>query len=79
MPMFEYKCRDCGIVSEFLVGVTSTEPEIVCADCGGADMTKMISTISINVKHDRFPIAGQCACEANGQAGGCGDGCCCSA
>jgi putative FmdB family regulatory protein len=82
MPVFEYKCRDCGTVSEFLVGVTSTQPEILCADCGGAHMNRMISTINVGSSHgsERFPIAGGCACaEAGVQGHGCGDGCACSA
>jgi len=28
MPIYEYKCRDCGKISEFLVGVGQLDEEI---------------------------------------------------
>ena len=43
MPMYEYRCDDCGAVSEFLTGVSKEEPEIVCSGCGGANLKKLIS------------------------------------
>ncbi|HUZ18441.1 MAG TPA: FmdB family zinc ribbon protein [Spirochaetia bacterium] len=80
MPMFEYKCRDCGSVNEFLVGVTASDPEILCETCGGKKLDRMISTISINVGQSRskFPIAGQCQCGNEAGQGSCaGGGCAC--
>ncbi len=75
MPMFEYKCRECGNVSEFLVGVTATDPEIVCASCGGKKLDRIISTISVGRGQSRFKMAGgECACGHEG--GGCADGTC---
>lgn len=88
MPMFEYRCADCGAVNEFLIGVTAEDPEIVCAGCGGDDLQKMISPISFTMKEgssrgegaSRFPIAGQCACGQDAGSGQCGGGgCSCSA
>jgi len=43
MPIYEYKCRDCGKVSEFLVGVTKDEPEIKCAFCKSKKLDKLFS------------------------------------
>lgn len=85
MPMFEYRCSACGTVSEFLVGVTADEPDIVCDSCGSTKLEKKISAMSFTIKGgssapERFPIAGQCACGGEQSGGTCGGGSCgCSA
>ncbi|MEW6104279.1 MAG: zinc ribbon domain-containing protein [bacterium] len=43
MPIYEYKCKDCGKVSEFLVGVTVDAPEIKCSFCESEKLDKVIS------------------------------------
>ena len=43
MPLFEYRCEDCGKISEFLVGVSQENPEMECAHCGGKDLQKVLS------------------------------------
>lgn len=34
MPIYEYKCSDCGKISEFFVSKNLEEKEIVCKYCG---------------------------------------------
>jgi len=43
MPIYEYKCRDCGKISEFLVGVGSDAPEIKCDFCKSKKLDKIFS------------------------------------
>ena len=43
MPIYEYKCRDCGKVSEFLVGVGQEKAEIKCSSCGSKKLEKIFS------------------------------------
>ncbi len=43
MPIYEYKCRDCGKVSEFLVGFTKDAFEIKCSFCNGKNLDKIFS------------------------------------
>jgi putative FmdB family regulatory protein len=43
MPIYEYRCRDCGARSSFLVGVTSERVAIACRRCGSEHMDKLIS------------------------------------
>jgi putative FmdB family regulatory protein len=45
MPIFEYKCGDCGALTEFLEAVKSKKKHL-CEKCGGADMKKMLSTFA---------------------------------
>jgi len=43
MPIYEYKCRDCGKISEFLVGVTKDAVEIKCSFCNSKNLDKIFS------------------------------------
>ncbi|HUU63567.1 MAG TPA: zinc ribbon domain-containing protein [Dehalococcoidia bacterium] len=41
MPIYDYSCRECGRVSEMLV--RTSEGEVRCPHCGGADMEQLVS------------------------------------
>lgn len=69
MPLYEYQCRSCGTVNEYLVGVGSDEPQIACDSCGSEKLDKMMSIISVSRTSARDY---GCACER----GGCADGAC---
>lgn len=43
MPIYEYKCDDCGTVSEILVKNTSKQSEVVCPQCQSGNLDKLIS------------------------------------
>ena len=45
MPIYEYRCKSCGSVTEFLVGVGKASP-IACSQCGSLSMEKIISPAS---------------------------------
>ncbi len=78
MPIFEYKCKNCGSVSDILVGVTAEQPEVACVDCGATDVVRMISHFSTGESRSRFPILGDCACGRESGSAGCAcgaDGC----
>ena len=45
MPIYEYRCKDCGSVTEFLVGV-GEDVAISCSHCGSVDMEKVMSVAS---------------------------------
>ncbi len=42
MPIYEYKCNECGQVFEELVSASSTESP-KCADCKSPDTVKLLS------------------------------------
>ncbi|MGA2916426.1 MAG: zinc ribbon domain-containing protein [Sedimentisphaerales bacterium] len=56
MPIFEYKCADCGKVSEFLEKA-DLKAGHTCTACGGKNLTKQFSTFSGFVKE---PAASKC-------------------
>lgn len=43
MPIFEYRCRQCGVKTTVLVLVREREHEVRCRKCGGAELEKLYS------------------------------------
>ena len=46
MPVFEYKCNDCGNVSEFLEKNGKSQKH-KCSKCGGSNMKKVLSGFAV--------------------------------
>ena len=50
MPIFEFRCRKCGGITEALVRRAESQNEAVaCANCGSAATSKLISLVSFKV------------------------------
>jgi len=49
MPIYEYKCQNCGHSFEQLQKVTD-EPLRTCPECGKKQLTKLISNTSFQLK-----------------------------
>ncbi len=67
MPIYEYRCDDCGRSFEALV--SATRPESECPDCRG---TKLVRELSVFASS-----RGGSGPAANGGGGCCGGGCGC--
>lgn len=48
MPIFEYKCGKCGVLTEFLESVAGRKKHI-CEKCGSDEMSKQFSGFSVGV------------------------------
>jgi putative FmdB family regulatory protein len=59
MPIYDYKCRECGRVSEILIS-HNNDREIKCPDCGGG-MERLIPSSSYLVKASQ-PSSGRTCC-----------------
>jgi putative FmdB family regulatory protein len=46
MPLYDYRCRDCGQVHEVFVRSAEAEP-LACPDCGGERLERLLSTFSV--------------------------------
>ncbi len=46
MPIFEYKCDDCGTRFEKLIRRETDEQEICCPACGQSRVEKQLSTFA---------------------------------
>jgi putative FmdB family regulatory protein len=80
MPLYEFKCEDCGKYNDILILGTSDTP--ACKSCGSKRMTKQISAHSSlsGPSKNSLPGPGDTACcgSSPGQAAGCaGPGSCC--
>ncbi len=78
MPLFEYRCRDCGAMVEKLV--LGQEEKTDCPQCGSANMDKVLSATAAYRNEGGLPGPGDTACcgSAPGKAAGCaGPGSCC--
>jgi putative FmdB family regulatory protein len=43
MPIYEYRCRACGAVTEVLTRSSRRDEPISCGACGGIDLEKLPS------------------------------------
>jgi putative FmdB family regulatory protein len=59
MPIYEYQCKKCGAVSEFLV-YGSAAPESACTSCGDAGLEKILSAPNVHT------TAASSACQSLG-------------
>lgn len=46
MPIFEYKCNQCGRKFSLLVGVVAGETAVTCPKCGSENVNKLMSRFS---------------------------------
>ena len=76
MPIYEYRCGQCGAVNEVLV--FGKEETTACRECGSTDLTKLMSahnTTGSSSPSFSAPSGGSCC----GSPGSCGmPGSCCS-
>ncbi|MFC1840100.1 FmdB family zinc ribbon protein [Thermodesulfobacteriota bacterium] len=79
MPLYDFKCRDCGRESEKLITLSDDVPE--CAGCGSMNLDKMMSVTSSFSGNASagFPGADDTGCcGSNPSDAGCaGPGSCC--
>ena len=47
MPIYEYKCKKCGEINEFLEGIITNEEEKICKFCGSNQLIKIPSTTNV--------------------------------
>ncbi|MHC4483468.1 MAG: FmdB family zinc ribbon protein [Planctomycetota bacterium] len=49
MPIYQYKCGDCGKISEFLENFAG-RADRTCVHCGSRKLRKQLSTFSPRIK-----------------------------
>jgi putative FmdB family regulatory protein len=56
MPLFEFRCKKCGAITEVLIqGIGSERASVTCAQCGSGATTKLISRVTIKIaKRDKY-------------------------
>lgn len=43
MPVYDFKCKKCGRVSEVLVLPGKAGPDVICPECGSSSLERLIS------------------------------------
>jgi len=75
MPIYEYRCNQCGEVSEILVGISSDEKVFHCTHCGSSDLEKILSVSSFTFSDaSRTPGTTCCGREVRCDAPPCSTG-----
>lgn len=79
MPLFEYKCSDCGKTSEILITGSQDIPQ--CSNCGGKNLTKLISAHASASGSNNMNMPGPgdstCCGSSPGHSSCAGPGSCC--
>ena len=52
MPLYEFRCKKCGKVFTFLVGVVANNTDPFCPRCGSTELTKLISRIRAHLSEE---------------------------
>lgn len=74
MPVFEYKCQDCGHVMEVLQKGRKAG-KLACEKCGSAGLQKLLSGFAVG--QGKSSSAPACdSCSSLPSCGGCPDGTC---
>jgi len=47
MPIYEYKCRSCGQVSEVLIHGFASVKKPLCSNCGSDNLQRLLSVPSL--------------------------------
>jgi len=47
MPVYEYKCENCGKVTEVFQKGLEPESPIICSNCGSIKLTKLFSAPAV--------------------------------
>jgi putative FmdB family regulatory protein len=61
MPIYEYRCIDCGEVSEVLTGMGPRDEVPPCKHCGSDNMERILSAAFVSVKGG-MPRGGKTCC-----------------
>jgi len=78
MPIYEYRCIECGHVSELLVNIGRNSDELKCDSCGGSRIEQLMSASSISIDNQYSGHAsGSTCCGSNPSNKGCVPGSCC--
>ena len=73
MPIFEYRCEDCGTRFEKLVRRTSDAPGVECPSCGQKHLQQELSTFAAHAngspKSNEMPSCPSGRCTNPGMCG----------
>lgn len=66
MPVYEYRCKECGEKFEKLVRFSTSTSEIECPKCSGRKVDKLISAFSARISSIAAASAATCTPSSSG-------------
>lgn len=66
MAIHDYKCNDCGEISEILIFSSDDKPS--CGKCGSQNLEKLMSGFAVSIKASS---GGEAPCGSPKRCGGC--------
>jgi len=60
MPIFEYKCKNCGKKFETLITSKEAEESLKCINCGSDNLEKLLSASFVSVKGESHSAGSHC-------------------
>lgn len=78
MPIFEYKCNDCGKKFDVLHKSSTNLEEVICPDCQSKNSKKLLSSFSASMGNSSSYSGSSCSdgsCSVPSY-GGCSSGMC---
>jgi putative FmdB family regulatory protein len=73
MPIYEYRCSDCGVKFEKRMSMSASNSGVGCPDCGGSTK-RLVSNFAALSKSDNgqtSSVGGGCAGCSSGNCAGC--------
>lgn len=70
MPVFDYKCQDCGKTYDVYHKVREVAEDVLCPSCGSANHKRLMSAPAVS-------IAGSSSGESSSSLSDAGGSCCC--
>jgi putative FmdB family regulatory protein len=74
MPVFDYRCNDCGTTYDIYHKVKEITDDVICPHCGSAAHKKLMSAATVSVGTKSSSSYDPPSCETGG--GCCGGGAC---
>jgi len=60
MPIYEYRCEDCGVITEFLHKRIGLPEKVACERCGSEKVAKLLSAANVSVSEGRRATGKTC-------------------
>ncbi len=76
MPIYEFRCKECDEVTEFITAVSNNTETFTCSKCGSKDLEKLLSIT--NISSYPSPKGGKTCCGRDERCSTppCGTSCC---
>lgn len=73
MPVYDYRCNECGSTYDVFHKVREIEEDVVCPSCNSARHTRLLSAPNVSTKSVGADVSSAPSCESGG--GCCGGSC----